>query len=136
MEYRQLIEIAYEVRENSYAPYSGFKSGAVLVTAEGEVYTGCSMEIASFSSSVCAGQAAFVNAISNGEKNFSVLVLVGGNDDEDFDYCPPSGACRQIIQEFCSSDFIIVLAKSVQEFVIYSFEDLFPVPFSKKQILG
>lgn len=136
MEYRQLIEIAFELKENAYAPYTGFKSCAVLLSKNGEVYTGCSIEIAGLVSSVTAVQSAFSNAITSGEKSFEALVLIGGIEEEELDYCPPTGVCRQIIQEFCSPDFKIILARSIQDYIIYTFEDLFPFAFSRKNLLG
>ena len=138
MDYKQLVEIAFEARESAYAPYSGFKSGAALLTADGEVFTGCNIEIASFSPSVCAGHSAFINAITSGYKNFVAIAIVGGPDDvETFDFCPPSGVCRQVIQEFCNPlSFEIILAKSVNDFTILTFEDLFPFAFTKKNVIG
>ena len=138
MDYKKLVQIAFEVRENAYAPYSGFKSGAALLTKDGEVFTGCNIEIASFTPSVCAGHASFINAINAGQREFVALAIVGGPDDLEFlDFCPPSGVCRQVIQEFCdNTDFEIILARSVNEFTVFSFVDLFPVAFSKKNVIG
>ena len=138
MDYRQLVQIAFEVRDNAYAPYSGFKSGAALLTQDGEVFTGCNIEIASFTPSVCAGHSAFINAITAGNNKFMALALVGGPDDLEFlDFCPPSGVCRQVIQEFCNPEtFEIVLARSVNDFSVFTFVDLFPIAFSKKNVIG
>lgn len=138
MDYRQLVEIAFEARENAYAPYSGFKSGAALLTLDGDVFTGCNIEVASFTPSTCAGHAAFINALSNGAHSFKAIVIVGGPSDCDFlDLCPPSGVCRQVIQEFCNPEqFDVILAKSRVDYSVYSFFDLFPLPFTKKNIIG
>ena len=113
MDFKQLVEIAFEARENAYAPYSGFKSGAALLPSEGEVFTGCNIEVASFTPSICAGHAAIINAINSGYKSFIALAIVGGPDDvETLDLYPPSGVCRQVIQEFCNpNEFNIILAK-------------------------
>ena len=138
MDYKQLVEIAFEARENAYAPYSGFKSGAALLTVEGEVFTGCNIEVASFTPSVCAGHTAIINAVNSGYRKFCALAIVGGPDDvESLDFCPPSGVCRQVIQEFCNTNnFEVILAKSVNEFTILAFNDLFPFAFSKKHVIG
>jgi cytidine deaminase len=136
MEYKQLIEIAFELRENAYAPYTGFKSAAVLLSAGGVIYAGCNVEISALNASSTAVQSAFLNAIVSGERKFSAIAIVGGVDDCELDYAPPTGICRQIIQEFCSNDFKIILAKSNQDFIVYEFEDLFPVPFNKKNVIG
>ena len=135
MDFKQLINVAFEARENAYAPYSGFKSGAALLSKSGNVYVGCNMEIASFSPSVSAEHAASVNAISNGEKQFAAIAIVGGAEGEALNFCPPSGVGRQVMQEFCAnSDFKIILAKSLNECVIYNFEDVFPIAFGKRNI--
>ena len=139
MDFKKLVEIAFEVRENSYAPYSGFKSGAALLTVEGEVFTGCNIEIASFSPSVCAGHSAFINALSAGIKSgFTAIAIVGGPDDvEEFEFCPPSGVCRQVIQEFCNpANFSIILAKNLTDYTVFSFEDIFPLAFTRKNVIG
>ena len=137
MDFKQLISIAFEIRENAYAPYSGFKSGAALLSDTGNVYVGCNMEIASFTPSVSAEHSAFINAISNGEKRFTAIAIVGGSEGEELNFCPPSGVGRQVMQEFCQgSNFKIILAKSLSECVIYNFEDLFPVSFGKKNVIG
>ena len=136
MEYKQLIEIAFELRENAYAPYTGFKCSAVLLSQSGEIYAGLNIEISSLNCSLTAVQSAFSSAISSGEKNFSAIVIVGGTSDGEIEYCPPTGICRQVIQEFCSSGFKIILAKSSDDYIVYEFEDLFPVAFCKKNIIG
>ena len=137
MDFKQLVGIAFEIRENAYAPYSGFKSGAALLSESGNIYVGCNMEIAGFSSSVSAEHSAFINAISNGEKTFKAIAIVGGSEGEELDFCPPNGAGRQVMQEFCSNcNFKIILAKSLNECVIYTFEDLFPIAFGKKNVIG
>ena len=136
MEYKQLVEIAFELRENSYAPYTGFKCAAVLFSQSGEIYAGANVEISSLNGSLTAVESAFSNAISSGEKKFSAIAIVGGLDDGEIDYCPPTGICRQFIQEFCSSNFKIILARSSEDYIVYEFEDLFPVAFRKKNIIG
>lgn len=136
MDYRQLVELAFEVRENAYAPYSGFKSGAALLCKDGEVFTGCNIEIASFTPSVSAGQAAIINAAVSGNRNFKAIAIVGGSD-ENICFCSPDGATRQTLEEFCDrDDFEIILAKSMGEYVVYTFDDLYPVPFSKNTVIG
>ena len=136
MEYKQLIQIAFELRDNAYSPYTGFKCASVLLSQRGEIYAGTNVEISSLNCSLTAVQSAFSNAISSGEKSFSAIVIVGGLDDSEIDYCPPTGICRQVMQEFCQSGFKIILAKSSDDYIVYEFEDLFPVAFSKKSLIG
>ncbi len=136
MEYKQLIEIALELRDNAYAPYTGFKCSAVLLAQSGEIYAGTNIEISSLNCSLTAVQSAFSSALASGEKKFTAIVIVGGVDDAEMDYCPPTGVCRQFIQEFCLNDFKIILARNSDEYIVYEFEDLFPVSFRKKNIIG
>ncbi len=92
-----LAEAATVARENAVAPYSNFRVGAALETAGGIVYTGCNIENASYSLTVCAERVALFKAVSEGEKDFTALAVV--TDTERL--TPPCGACRQVIWEFC-----------------------------------
>ena len=116
----ELIKLALEAREKSYSPYSHFAVGAALLCKNGKVFTGCNIEVASFTPSVCAGHTAIINAVNSAYRKFCALAIVGGPDDvESLDFCPPSGVCRQVIQEFCNTNnFEVILAKSVNEFTI------------------
>ncbi len=100
---KELLKIATEQLEKSYSPYSNFKVGAALLTKLGKVYTGCNIENASFSPTVCAERTAFFKAISEGEREFQSIAIVGGNSE-----CLPCGVCRQVMLEFCNPDFAII----------------------------
>lgn len=106
---KQLIEMAIDAMNNAYVPYSGFKVGSALLCKSGRVYTGCNIENASFSPTVCAERTAIFKAISEGEKDFEKIVVVGGRDGAITDFCTPCGVCRQVISEFCDDDFPIIL---------------------------
>lgn len=104
-----LIEKAVKAMESSYSPYSGFRVGAALLTKSGRVYTGCNVENASYSPTCCAERVAFFNAISNGEKEFTAIAVVGGKDGRIASFCSPCGVCRQVMAEFCDKDFMVIL---------------------------
>jgi len=106
---KQLIDLAIKAMDNAYVPYSGFKVGAALLTKSGKVYTGCNIENASFSPTICAERTAFFKAISEGETAFLKIAIVGGQDGQIIDYCTPCGVCRQVMSEFCNNDFEIIL---------------------------
>lgn len=82
MDNEELIEIAKKARENAYAPYSNFKVGAALLTKSGNVYKGCNVENASYGLTICAERVATSNAISNGEKEFIKMAIIGGFSEE------------------------------------------------------
>ena len=127
-----LIEEAFRMRRFSYAPYSGFKVGAALLTSEDRIYTGCNIENSSFTPTICAERTAFFKAISDGETKFKAIAIVGGPEDAtELDYCPPCGVCRQVMTEFCDPDeFKIILAKSSLEYKTYSLRELMPFGFT------
>ena len=136
MEQKDLIRKALESRSMAYAPYSKFKVGAALETEDGTVYSGCNIENAAYSPGNCAERTAFFKAVSEGERNFVAIAIVGGAEDaSSLDYCAPCGVCRQVMMEFCDpAAFTIILAKSEQEYCIYKLEELFPMGFGPKNL--
>ncbi len=136
IDYAALIEMAFDARNNSVCGYSGFAVGAALLCEDGEVYTGTNIECAAFSATVCAERTAIFSALAVGERNFRALVVVGGKQGEDIaDYCPPCGLCRQVIAEFCNEEgFELILAKSIDDYAIYSVEDLLPLAFTAQNM--
>ncbi len=99
-----LIKKAKQVSEKAYAPYSGFKVGAALLTKSGKVFTGCNVENSSYGLSNCAERTAVFKAISEGKMDFSELVIYVDSDI----LFTPCGACRQVLGEF-SSDLKITI---------------------------
>ena len=109
----ELIKIATDAMNYSYSPYSGFKVGAALLTESGNVFTGCNIENSAFSPTLCAERVAFSKAVSDGEKKFSKIAIVGGKDGKIENLCPPCGVCRQVMREFCDpSEFDVILVRS------------------------
>ncbi len=127
-----LIEKAIESRENSYAPYSGFKVGASLLTKEGKIFSGCNIENSAFSPSLCAERVAFAKAISEGEKDFVAIAIMGGKDELQF--CPPCGVCRQVMVEFVDPDEFQIVLSDGKEIRQFSLADLTPSFFSKTNL--
>ena len=122
-----LIAIAKEARKKAYSPYSGFSVGAALLTKSGRVFTGCNIENATFSPTICAERTAFAKAISEGEREFEAIAIVGGADRDDA-VCYPCGVCRQFMSEFCTSDFKLYFAAG-DETVEYGFDEIMPHRF-------
>ena len=131
----ELISSAIDARRNSYSPYSHFCVGAALMTKSGKIYKGANAENISYPIGICAERSAFAAALSDGEREFSAIAVVGGNERENnvlSDFCSPCGMCRQFIAEFCDGDFPIILAKSIDEYKIYTAAELLPFAFKLK----
>ena len=124
-----LIEKAKQTMEQAYAPYSNFKVGAALLCADGSVYTGCNIENAAYSPTLCAERVAFAKAVSEGQRDFVAMALCGGKNGEIKGLCTPCGVCRQVMAEFCKKDFSVYVAdaKGISAFTL---EDLLPNSFS------
>lgn len=93
---RQLVRAAARARLRAVAPYSNFKVGAALMTADGEVVTGANVESASYGLTCCAERVALFNALTQGEKNFVGLAVVARTPGGPM----PCGACRQLLAEY------------------------------------
>lgn len=134
----RLIGEALEARKIAYTPYSHFQVGAALLTADDKIYRGCNIENAAYTPTNCAERTAFFKAISEGERDFKAIAIVGGMEDvKTLDFCAPCGVCRQVMEEFCDEDaFEIVLARSVDEYEIYTLRELFPQGFGPKNLKG
>ena len=124
-----LVSEAVEARKKSYSPYSHFAVGAALLCTDGTVYTGANIENASYSPTVCAERVAFFRAIHDGKRSFSAIAIVGGPSGEDIsEFCAPCGVCRQVIGEFCSDDFLIILSDG-KEIRTHTLDELLPYRF-------
>lgn len=133
MNEKQLIKAAIKARALAYAPYSHFKVGAALCTADGEIYQGCNIENSSYSLTICAERTAFFKAVYDGKKQFEAIAIVGGHEDNvELEICPACGACRQVFAEFCEGDFKIILAKNENEYIVKTLSQLLPMSFELK----
>lgn len=127
---QELIKQAFVARKMSYSPYSQFAVGAALLCKDGRVYSGCNIENAAYTPTNCAERTAFFKAVSEGEREFAKIAIVGGKGDEITDYCAPCGVCRQVMMEFVNPiEFQILLAKSETDYKVYTLEELFPMGF-------
>lgn len=125
-----LIQTAVKMLDFSYVPYSHFHVGAALLTKSGKIYTGCNIENAAYGPSNCAERTAIFKAVSEGEKEFEAIAVVGGSEGKIEDFCPPCGVCRQVMAEFCDKDFKIILSNGKKEVKTFTFSDLLPESFS------
>ena len=128
-----LINLAKEAMQKSYSPYSNFSVGAALLSKKGKIYLGCNIENAAFSPTCCAERTVFFKAISEGEKEFSKIAIVGGKNKEITEFCAPCGVCRQVMREFCNDDFLIILSNG-EEIKEYKLSKILPISFSPKDV--
>lgn len=131
---KELVDLALEAMKGAYSPYSGFKVGAALLAKSGEVYTGCNIENASYTPTVCAERTAFFKAISEGEREFEAIAVVGGKDDNAEEFCTPCGVCRQVMLEFCDRDSFIVIFGKRDGFETHTLAELTPFSFGKDDL--
>ena len=120
MDEKKLIRKALDAKEKAYVPYSNFRVGAAILMENGEIYTGCNIEIASYSPTICAERTAIFKAISDGQRKIKAIAVVG-----DSKYTYPCGVCRQVIREF-GKDAIIIVANSEEDYKKYTLNDLLP----------
>ena len=130
---RALLEQAIAAREMAYAPYSGFRVGAALLGKSGKVYTGCNVENASYSPTNCAERTAFFKAVSEGEREFVSIAIVGGMYETINDLCAPCGVCRQVMAEFCDKDFRVIMG-NLDNIQTLTLEELLPLSFGKNDL--
>ncbi len=126
-----MIEAAVCARERAYAPYSGFKVGAALLTCEGKIYQGCNVENASYGLTVCAERVALLKAVSEGEKDFKALALVTDSAEP----VSPCGACRQVMAEF-APEMAVIVANLQGKHYQTTVKELLPQYFSAKAFEG
>ena len=131
----QLVREALEAMHFAYVPYSGFTVGAALLTKSGKVYRGCNIENAAYGPSNCAERTAIFKAVSEGEREFAAIAVVGGKNGDASDIFPPCGVCRQVMAEFCDPEtFRIVLMNGDGEIRDYLLKELLPLGFTGKAL--
>lgn len=117
------FRLALDITKNSYAPFSNFKVGAVLITKDGKVFTGVNVENSSYGLTICAERTAYVKAISEGEREFQKIIIASFSEEP----ASPCGACRQFMWEFGDIDVIMInhKGKKIEE----RLSDLLPYGF-------
>lgn len=127
----EMIRSAIEARKKAYAPYSGYMVGAAVLTNELRIYTGCNIENASYTPSICAERTAISKAVSEGWRRLKAIAIVGSpKGDTISQYAFPCGVCRQVMREFADpEEFVVITAKSEQDFKLYRLYELLPESF-------
>lgn len=133
---RELIRSAMEARKKAYAPYSEYMVGAAVLTNELRIYTGCNIENASYTPSVCAERTAVSKAVSEGWRKLKAIAVVGSpKGDAISQYAFPCGVCRQVLREFADADrFIVIVARSEDDYRVYRLNELLPESFGPENL--
>lgn len=128
---KELIEKAKQMRKKAYCPYSSYRVGAAVLTSSGRIYTGCNVENASYSVTICAERTAGCKAVSEGEREFeAVAIAVSGGS---FGY--PCGACRQFLNEFAVADMEVIVINNKDEVNTVKLNDILPYGFKGGDML-
>lgn len=130
MDEARLIQLAKQARERAYAPYSGFRVGAALLSADGRIYTGCNIENVSYSATNCAERTAFFKAVEEGVRSFRAIAVIGDSTE----YLSPCGVCRQVMVEFCEPDFVVLLCDAEGNYKKKLLAELMPEMFNRDML--
>ena len=131
---KELLAQAELAMTRAYAPYSRFQVGAALLGSSGRVYLGCNVENAAYGPSNCAERTAIFKAVSEGERDFAAIAIVGGPGGNLQGPCPPCGVCRQVLREFCRDDFPIYLQSPDGSVQAFTLSQLLPESFFGAQL--
>ena len=131
----ELMQLAKEAMGHAYAPYSGFQVGAALLCADGTVYQGCNIENAAYSPTNCGERTAFFKAVYDGHRDFTAIAICGGMKGVITGLCTPCGVCRQVMREFCGSDFTIYMTDGSGAIQARTLAELLPMSFSGEEHL-
>lgn len=135
MSEKELVDLAKKAAKNAYVPYSHHTVGAALLCKNGKVYLGCNIENAAYSPTNCAERTAFFKAVSEGEREFEAIAVVGGYELDFADYFAPCGVCRQVMAEFCDmKTFKVIFGKNGEDYKVFALEEILPFGFSPKDL--
>lgn len=129
MDTKELVKLAIQAKENAYVPYSKFRVGAALLAKNGQVYTGCNIESASYTPTNCAERTAYFKAVSEGVREFEAIAITSDVDG----YTYPCGVCRQVMREF-SKELKIIIANTEEDYKEYTLDEIFPFGFGPEDL--
>lgn len=127
---QSLIRAAFSARRFAYTPYSHFQVGAALLAKSGKVYTGCNIENAGYTPTNCAERTALFKAVSEGERQFSAIAIVGSMQGTiNTLVTGPCGVCRQALYEFGGPELTVIMAKTEEDYIVITLGELLPYGF-------
>lgn len=145
-----LFERAKKAQQNSYAPYSTKHIASSILWSDGSISSGCNIENASYGATVCAERTAIWNGLSQETQNQAADCVTKNNSKNRYHRksikavvvlseasppWPPCGMCRQVISEFASEDLIVYLVNLQNEWLEYSWKEVFPLSFTPTHLL-
>ena len=131
---KELMGFAIAARHTAYAPYSGYQVGAALITDDGQLFTGCNVENASYGATCCAERTAVFKAVSEGKKRIAKIAIAGGKGDT-LNMAFPCGICRQVLREFSDpAGLKILVGTSSEEHKEFTLEELLPESFGPEAL--
>ncbi len=133
MSQQELFELAMGATDKSYAPYSGFRVGACLLSADGRTFTGCNIENASYGATICAERAAVSCAVTSGARRFTAIAIAARSGEGGWALAWPCGICRQVLNEF-SVDMDVIVGKPGAPLRVKKLSDLLPESFGPKDL--
>ena len=134
MNEKELCRTAIEAMQKSYSPYSGYCVGAALLAADGTIFTGCNIENASYTPTICAERTAIFKAVSEGVRDFAAIAIAGGKSGVISGAFPPCGVCRQVMAEFCAPDFPVFVVTGEDSYQRYTLSELLPCGFGPANV--
>ena len=127
--YTELIKLAHIAKNKAIPKYSNFHVGAALITEDDKVYQGANIESSSYGLTICAERTALFQALLDGKRDFKAIAIVSDSDD----FCPPCGACRQVLSDYCSPEMEVILSNK-EETKVIKLKELLPFSFNEEYL--
>jgi cytidine deaminase len=127
---QELVKLARDARERAFAPYSGFKVGAVVETSDGRTFTGCNIENSSYGLSLCAERIAVFKAISEGSGDLVRVAVIADAHSP----VRPCGACRQVLSDILGGNAEVIMSNLKGAMEVKLVRDLLPTPFDRSYL--
>lgn len=127
--YTELIKLAHIAKNKAIPKYSNFHVGAALITGDDKVYQGANIESSSYGLTICAERTALFQALLDGKRDFKAIAVVSDSDD----FCPPCGACRQVLSDYCSPEMEVILSNK-EETKVLKLKELLPFSFNEEYL--
>ncbi len=130
MNSKELAQKAVEAKAKALPIYSNFHVGAALLTEDGKLYQGANIESSSYGLTICAERTALFTALLEGERKFKAVAIASDADE----YCPPCGACRQVLLDFCGRDLNVIMINQKNEIKEFKLGELIPFSFGEEYL--